>query len=183
MDDRMRFAVEMYEMALSRAFKSTLADFEEGEAEWRPVPESNNISLIVRHLAIEAQWHLDGLERGTAMPVHPSRELQHEIDAMPVDFTANLAELTRLLHRFLERLRETTEEQLQARSASAYGERAVEWPHFLGYHQAIHLFGHLGQISMIRNLYRTTRGRSGFIQDNPTYPRSQNESEGRRREE
>ena len=100
-------------------------------------------------------------------------ELQREIDAVPIDFAANLAELTRCLHRFLERLRETSEDQLQARSASAYGERAVKWPHFLGYHQVIHLFGHLGQISMIRNLYRRTRGRSGFIPENPTYPTSQ----------
>jgi len=50
---------------------------------------------------------------------------------------------------------------------------AATRPHFLGYHQAIHLFGHLGQISMIRNLYRRTRGRSGFIPANPTYPKSE----------
>lgn len=173
MDDRMRFAVEMHEVALSRAFERTLADLEEGEVEWRPLPESNNIALIVRHLSIEARWHLDCLERGTAMPFHPSPELQREIDAVPIDLAANLAELTRCLHRFLELLRETSEEQLQARSASAYGERAERWPHFLGYHQAIHLFGHLGQISMIRNLYRRTGGRSGFIPENPTYPKSQ----------
>jgi len=101
---------------------------------------------------------------------------------MPVDFTANLAELTRRLHRFLERLRETTEEQLQERSAPAYGERAVEWPRFLGYHQAIHLFGHLGQISMIRNLYRRTHGRSGFIQE-PDLSEIAGRMDGRRREE
>lgn len=172
MDDRMRFAVEMYKVALSRAFERTLADLEEGEVEWRPLPESNNIALIVRHLAIEAQWHLDCLERGTAMPFDASPELQQEIDAVPIDFAANLAELSRCLHRFLERLRETSEEQLQARSAAAYGQRAEKRPHFVGYHQAIHLFGHLGQIAMIRNLYRRTRGRSGFIPDNPTYPRS-----------
>jgi len=173
MDDRMRFAVEMYEVALSRALERPFADLEEGEAEWRPLPESNNIALIVRHLAIEARWHLDCLERGTAMPFHPLPELQREIDTVPIDFAANLAELTRCLHRFVELLRETSEEQLMARSASAYGERAAARPHFLGYHQAIHLFGHLGQISMIRNLYRRTRGRPGFIPANPTYPKSQ----------
>jgi len=96
MDDRMRFAVEMHEVALSRAFERTLADLEEGEVEWRPLPESNNIALIVRHLSIEARWHLDCLERGMAMPFHPSPELQREIDAVPIDFAANLAELTRL---------------------------------------------------------------------------------------
>jgi len=59
------------------------------------------------------------------MPFHPLPELQGEIDAVPIDFAANLAELTRCLHRFVELLRETSEEQLMARSASAYGERAA----------------------------------------------------------
>jgi len=167
----MRFVVEMYEVTLSRAFERTFADLEEGEAEWRPLPESNNIALIVRHLAIESKWHLDCLERGVPMVFHPSPELQSEIDAVPMDLGTNLSELKTCLHRFLERLRETSEEQLQKHSASAYGERAAKWPHFLGYHQAIHLFGHLGQISMIRNLYRRTRGRPGFIPENPTYPK------------
>jgi Protein of unknown function (DUF664) len=115
MGDRMRFAVEMCEMALSRALEQPFADLEEGEAEWRPLPESNNIALIVRHLAIEARWHLDCLERGTAMPLHPASALQREIDAVPIDFAANLAELTRCHERFVELLRETTEEQLLAR--------------------------------------------------------------------
>ena len=172
MDARMRFAVEMYEVALSRVFEAT-ADLEEGEAEWRPVPESNNIALIIRHLAIEARWHLDCLERGAPMVFNVSPELQREIDAIPTDFPANLGELTRRLQRFVDRLRETSDDQLQARSASAYAERAARWPHFLGYHQAVHLFGHLGQISMIRNLYRRTRGRSGFTPENSTYPRAQ----------
>lgn len=172
MDDRMRFAVEMHEEALAR-LERALSDLDEGETEWRPWPESNNIVLIVRHLAIEARWHLDCLEHGAAMPFHPSPDLQREIDAVPVDFAANLRELTRCFPRFLEILRETSEEQLLARSASAYEERAASRPHFLGYHQAIHLFGHLGQISMIRNLYRRTRDRSGFIPTNPTYPKSE----------
>src|SRR5919198_5926334 len=100
MDDRMRFAVEMYEVVLSRALDRTFADLEEGEAEWRPLPESNNIALIVRHLAIEARWHLDCLERGAAMPFHASPDLQKEIDAVPIDFAANLGELMRCLRRF-----------------------------------------------------------------------------------
>lgn len=114
-------------------------------------------------------------ERGTAMPIDPSPELQREIDAAPIDVAVNLSESTRCLHRFFELLRETNEEQLVARSASACGERAASRPHFLGYHRAIHLLGNLGQISMIRNLYRRTPGRSGSIQENPTYPRSQSD--------
>ena len=70
MDDRRRFAVEMYEEALARTLR-TLSDLGEGETEWRPWPEGNNISLLVRHRAIEARWHLDCLEHGTPMPFHP----------------------------------------------------------------------------------------------------------------
>jgi hypothetical protein len=128
MDDRMRFAVEMYEVTLSRTLERTLADPEEGETEWRPLPESNNIALIVRHLAIEAPWHLDCLERGSTMPFDPSPDLERAIEAVQIDFAANLGELTRCLHRFLELLLETSEEQLVARSASAYGERAATRP-------------------------------------------------------
>jgi hypothetical protein len=173
MDDRLRLAVELNEEVLRR-LERTFADLEKGEDEWRPLPESNNIALIVRHLSIEAQWHLDCLERGAPMVFQPSPELQRQIDAVPNDFTANLADLTQRVHRFLELLRAATAEQLQARSSSAYGHRAATRPHLLGYHQAIHLYGHLGQISMIRNLYQKTRGRpSRFFPENPTYPRSE----------
>ena len=170
MDDRMRFVVEMYEVALSRAVDRTLADLEDGEVEWRPLPESNNIALIVRHLAIEARWHLDCLEHGAAMPFDPSLERQRDIDAVPIDCAANLGELKRCFTRFLDVLREMSDEQLLARSASAYGPRAAARPRLLGYHQAIHLFHHLGQIAMVRNLYRRTEGRPGFVPQNPTFP-------------
>jgi hypothetical protein len=173
MDACMRFAVEMNEEALRR-LEETLAGLDEREAEWRPLPESNNIALIVRHLSIEAQWHLDSLERGAPMVFRLSPELQREVDAVPMDFAANLADLTRRLRRFLELLRGIAADQLQTRSLSAYGEGAGTRPHFLGYHQATHLFGHLGQMSMIRNLYQKTSGRPPrFFPKNPTYPRSQ----------
>src|SRR5919201_4035821 len=158
MDDRLRILVEMYDIA-SGALDRTFADFEEGEAEWRPVPESNNIGVIVRHLSILAEWHVDGLERGAAMPFPPSSEQQREIDAVPIDFARNVAELKQRIRRFVELLRETSVEQLEARSTSVYEGRTAERPLLLGYHQMVHLFGHLGQISMIRNLYQKTRGR------------------------
>jgi hypothetical protein len=36
--------------------------------------------------SIEAQWHLDCLERGSPMVFQPSPELQCEVDAVPIDF-------------------------------------------------------------------------------------------------
>ena len=98
-------------MASMSPRSASVSDLGESETKWRPSAESNNIALIVRHLAIEARWHLDSLEHGTVMPFHPSPELQHDIDAVPIDFAANLSELTRCLRRFLELLRETSEEQ------------------------------------------------------------------------
>jgi hypothetical protein len=92
------------------------------------------------------------------MGFQPSPELQREVDAVPIDFATNLADLTLRFRRFVELLRATTAALLQVRSSSAYGERATTRPHLLGYHQAVHLFGHLGQISMIRNLYQKTSG-------------------------
>lgn len=43
-------------------------------------------------------------------------------------------------------------------------------PHLLGYHHAIYLAMHWGQIRSLRNLFRTTRGLPArFVPDNPTF--------------
>jgi hypothetical protein len=43
--------------------------------------------------------------------------------------------------------------------------------HLLGFHQAMHLATHLGQIRSIRNLYRKTRGKPAlFFPENPIFP-------------
>jgi hypothetical protein len=57
---------------------------------------------------------------------------------------------------------------------AAYG-AAVEAEgsvHLVGYHQALHVATHVGQIRTIRNLYRKTRGEPArFVPENPTYSR------------
>src|SRR6266487_6977506 len=142
----------------------------DGEINWRPLPQANNMNVIVRHLRIEAQWHLDSLTRGDAMPSEVTPTLQSKIDAVPLDFHDNLAKLEELLIGFLDSLRTTTVSDLHLRTAAAYGSAAAArgLNHLLGYHQALHLATHCGQIRTIRNLYRTTRGEPGlFFPENP----------------
>jgi hypothetical protein len=169
MDDALRVVVEMHESLWSR-LKNALEDLSEEERHWRPLPQANTIDVIIRHLRIEAQWHLDSLERGEPMPTIAVAAPQEAIEAVPMDFEANVNQLEELYTRFVEHLRTATLETLQQRTAAAYGE-ARRLTYSLGYHQAIHLAIHCGQIRTIRNLYCKMRGEPArFFPDNPTYP-------------
>ena len=169
MDDAVRVVVEMNESIWGR-LKNALEDLSEEEIHWRPLPQANTINVIIRHLRIEAQWHLDSLERGEPMPTIAVAAPQEAIDAVPSDFEENFKRLEELYTRFVEILRTATLVTLQQRTAAAYGE-ARGLTYLLGYHQATHLAMHCGQIRTIRNLYRKTRGEPArFHPENPTYP-------------
>ena len=171
MDDALRVVVELNQRVWS-LLKTSLDDLQDDEIDWRPLPESNSINVIVRHLRIEAQWHLDSLTQGTRMPSDEAPPVQADIDAVPVDFARNLGMLDELFAAFLDALRATTPDGLRQRTAAAYGSATEGRAHFLGYHQALHVAAHGGQIRMIRNLYRKTRGEPArFFPENPTYPR------------
>jgi RNA-directed DNA polymerase len=75
MDDALRVVVEMHESLWGR-LKHALADLSAEECHWRPLPHANTIHVIVRHLRIEAQWHLDSLERGAPMPTITARHAE-----------------------------------------------------------------------------------------------------------
>ncbi len=155
-------------------FVADLRDVTPEEADWRPLPQANSINVILRHLRIEAEWHLASLERGDAMPGDVSLELQRKIDSVPLDFGQNSNDLASLYTRFLTVLRQTPLPMLQRQTQRAYGKlaRGASLPrHFIGFHQATHLATHLGQIRTLRNLYRKTHGEPArFHPDNPTYP-------------
>ncbi len=169
MDDALRVVVEMNESIWSR-FKDALEDLSEEEIHWRPLPQANTINVIIRHLRIEAQWHLNSLAHGEPMPTIAVAAPQEEIEAIPADFEDNFKMLEELYTGFVEVLRTATLVTLQQRTAAAYGE-ARGLTYRLGYHQAAHLAMHCGQIRTIRNLYRKTRGESArFFPENPTYP-------------
>jgi hypothetical protein len=173
MDAALRIVVEM-NARMWAALKNALADVTEEEIHWRPVPQANTIGLIVRHLRIEAEWHVDSLERGQPMPTIAVAPSQAAIDAIPNDFAQNFPKLEEFSNRFIALLQSTTLDTLRARSRAAYGRKAEtdEGQHFLAYHHAAHLAMHCGQIRAIRNLYCRMRGEPvRFVPENPTYPR------------
>src|SRR5260370_14636236 len=118
-DEALRIVAEVNQRAWNQ-LKDALGDLSDDEINWRPLPQGNNINVIVRHLRIEAQWHLDSLIRGDAMPSEVTPTLQREIDAVPLDFQRNLGELEELLTGFLDGLRTTTLRDLHLRTAAAY---------------------------------------------------------------
>lgn len=167
-DDALRIVSDMNARVWS-ALKNALEELSEDEIQWRPLPQANSINLIVRHLRIEAEWHLHSLESGAPMPTvatSPSQEA-------PLDFEANFKELEECYTRLLHVLRTIPLNTLRERSAAAYGKagESEDRRYLLGYHQATHVAMHCGQIRMIRNLYRKTRGEPArFFPENPTYP-------------
>ena len=172
MDDACGVLVELNERAWTM-LKDSLADVSDDEASWRPHPLGNNIDVIVRHLRIEATWHRDSLIHGTVMPFELTPSLQASIDAVPLDFRGNLAALEQLVVEFIDGLRSKSADAVAADTDAVYGAAfsAQRGRHFLGYHQAMHLTAHCGQIRTIRNLYGKSRGELGrFYPDNPTFP-------------
>src|SRR6266850_6125527 len=101
------------------ALKNALQDLTEEEANWRPLPQANPISVIVRHLRIESEWHVHSLERGEPMPTVAVRPSQEALDTIPDDFAENLKTLEQFCTRFLELLRTTTLSTLRERTATA----------------------------------------------------------------
>ena len=172
MGETLQLLVEMNTLLLRR-FKRVLTELHPDEIDWRPLPQANNMNVIVRHLRLEAEWHLDCLEHGAPMPNEITQEDQRRINSVGLDFDRNLRELEELYARFVAQLGKMTPAELKKQSALAYRGFGDELPaHMLGYHQAIHLAGHMAQISTLRNLYRKTRGEAArFFPDNPTYPK------------
>jgi hypothetical protein len=131
MDDALRVVVEMHECLWGR-LNNALEDLGEEEINWRRLPQANTINVIIRRLRIEAQWHLDSLERGEPMPTIAVAVPKEAIDAVPLDFEENLKQLEELYTRFLEFLRMASLATLQQRTAAAYGE-ARRLTYTLGY--------------------------------------------------
>jgi len=173
MDQALEVVVEMAE-SIWEGFRRALEDITPAEVNWRPLPEGNSISLIVRHLRIEAQWHRACLERGEPMPHETTENLQRQIDSVTLDYDGNLKALEEAYAGFLRELRGMTLGGLKEQTQAAYKAWPSSSPHFLGFHQAMHLATHWGQIRTIRNLYCKTRGEPArFFPDNPSYPRGE----------
>ena len=157
------------------ALRGSLNDLTGDEIHWRMLPQANSINIIVRHLRLEAEWHLRSLEHGKPMPTIAVEASQEDIDKVGFDFQENLEQLEVSYERFLEILRSSTIDVVRKRTTAAYGEVATRGRTYLiAYHQAMHAAMHCGQIRTIRNLYAKTRGQAArFHPENPTYPRQQ----------
>ena len=172
MADAPSVLAELTELIWSQLRKD-LSDLEPEEIDWRPLPQANSINLIVRHLRIESQLQLESLERARPLIVEASPEVKAFIDSVPLDFYRNLAEMEQFCIRFIATLRTLTIDAIEQRGRVVYhdvpGQPSPR--HFLGYHHAVHLAMHWGQIRSLRNLYRTSRGEQAlFFPDNPTFP-------------
>jgi len=173
MDLALQLVIEMNQWIWSR-FKDDLKDATPEEIDWRPLPQANNIDAIVRHLRIEAAWHLASLEHGETIPAKLTDDARQQLGLMPTDFQHNFKELEKSYARFVAALGRTTAPALEQRTITAYQNfpgGASRPMHLLAFHQATHLATHLGQIRSIRNLYRKTRGETErFSPGNPSFP-------------
>src|ERR1043166_2655055 len=104
-----------------KRLEQALDDVTSEESDWRPVPEANSINAIIRHLRIEAAWHVNSLRDGAPMPTIAAPVDQDEIDAIPLDFTANLRGLSAHQREYLDLLSASTPATLRARTKAAYG--------------------------------------------------------------
>jgi len=163
--------VEMNQRAWD-TLKYSLDGVTDEESRWQIHPAANTIAAVVRHLRIQSDWHLHGLERGEVMPLQVTPEQQREIDAVPLDFAANCDRLVAAGAAFVTKLQTMTASELCERTTQVYAGKVEGTPHLLAYHQAMHLMTHCGQIRMIRNLYSKNRGDGPrFFPENPTYPK------------
>ncbi len=162
-----------------KRLKEDLIGLSVEEVNWRPLPQANNINLIVRHLRIEAEWQVASLEHGEPMPIETTESVQRLCDSIGFDYERNFKELDDLCTRFVDILRKMDEPTLIKHSESVYAAlvtvlgRPAPPPHLLSFHHPMHLSQHWGQIRTIRTLYRKTRGESvpeRFYPDNPSYP-------------
>ena len=174
MDDAFRIVDEMHQSVWDR-LRRALEELSQDEIHWRFLPQANSINVIVRHLRIEAEWHLRSLESGEPMPTIAAPVSQEEVDAVSLDFDENLSALGRLYTLFCANLRTHSLATLKENTAAAYGKAITDrnLTYLLAYHQVTHVAMHCGQIQTIRNLYSKTRGEPArFSPDNPTYPNS-----------
>jgi len=172
MDEALQLVIEMNEWTWKR-FKADLQDLTPEEIDWRPLPQANTINAIMKHLRVEAEWHLASIEHDEQSPYQDVARVQQLTDSIPLDFEENLKELEELYARFIAALRRTTLAVLQQQTvlAQVFPGGVPHPADLLSFRQAVHLAMHWGQIRTIRNLYRRTRGEPGrFFPDNPTFP-------------
>ena len=169
MDEAIQFAIEMSETTWN-AFKAELKDLTPDEINWRPLPQANNIAVLIHHLRLVEELFLAQLERGEQAPYKDAPSVQKLTGSVPLNYEQNLREFEELHHRFLSYLRHTTLAELKRQAfVTPFAQGSRPWNAVL-FSEISHLTLHRGQIRTLRNLYRTTRGEQAlFAPQNPTF--------------
>jgi uncharacterized damage-inducible protein DinB len=169
MDDAVQLASEMSEANWNN-FKNDVKGLTADEINWRPLPQGNNINVLVKHLRVVEELFVSRLEHGEQSPYTDGPGVQKLTDAVPQHFDQNLRELEDLHNRFIAALRSTTLAELKRRTFLTPFAQGPQPANALLLAEISHLATHRGQIRTIRNLYRRARGEEGlFLPQNPTF--------------
>jgi uncharacterized damage-inducible protein DinB len=169
MDEAIELAIEMSETTWN-AFKNELKDLTPEEIAWRPVPQGNNIAVIVKHLRVVEELFLTQLEQGEQSPYKDGASVRHLTSSVPLNFEQNLKEVDVLHSRFVQALQQTTLAELKRKTFVAPSGQGGRPANSLLFSEIGHLTLHRGQIRTLRNLYRRTREEPGlFAPQNATF--------------
>lgn len=169
MDQVLEFAVGLMERNWS-GLKNALQDMTDDELDWRPVPESNTIRSIVRHLRIVEQLYLSLLEDGEQTPWNNEDYVQQLTDSIPYDFQQNTKSFDDFHNRFVSLMKGSTLADLQGQIFVESSRSRPQAKDSLIHREIRHIAAHEGQIRALRNLYRRMKGEKGlFFPENRTF--------------
>ena len=169
MDEAIRLAIEMSE-ANWTSFKNDLKNLTPDEINWRPLPQGNNVNVIMKHLRVVEELMLSRLEQGEQSPYGDAAGVQKLTDAVPLNFDQNMKELEEFHTRFITALQGTTLAELKRKSFLTPFAQGPRPANTLLLAEISHLATHRGQIRTLRNLYRKAHGEPAlFLPQNPTF--------------
>jgi len=164
MDQVIEFAVGMMERNWNE-LKDDLKDITDDELDWRPVPESNSIRSIVRHLRTVEQLYLSRLEDAENSPWKDNAAVQKLAESATYDFPQIMKEFEDFRNRFVSWIQGSTMADLKAQTfpdpSSPPG--IVLTKDSMISREIRHMITHRGQIRTLRNLYRRTKGKKGLF--------------------
>jgi hypothetical protein len=88
MDEAIQLTIEMSEANWNN-FKNDLKNTTADEVDWRPLPQGNNINVLMKHLRVVEELFLSRLEQGEQSPYKDGASVQKLTDSVPVDFEQN----------------------------------------------------------------------------------------------
>jgi uncharacterized damage-inducible protein DinB len=168
-DEAIQLVIDMSETTWN-AFKAELKELTLDEINWRPLPQANNIAVLINHLRVVEELFLAQLEQGEQSPYKDAPSVQKLTGSVPLNYEQNLKEFEELHNRFLNYLKQTTLADLKRQTfVTPFAQGSRPWNALL-FSEIGHLTLHRGQIRTLRNLYRKTHGEQAlFAPQNPTF--------------